>query len=158
MALARAPDPVKRTIDTKAGTGSVTISGGGFWRIFEVASGASVTIKDLTITDGNARTTQFEDPNNLDPHEGRGGGIVVDEGATLMITGSTVTNNVAPIISDPISGDPTHFAGGLGGGIADYGTLTMNNCAVNNNQALGTYGGGIAVFSGAPFPPRLPPA
>ena len=79
------------TIDTKAGQPPVTISGGNLSRIFEVATGASVTLHNLTITDGNAQTG-----NPADPHEGRGGGIVVDEGATLTITDSTVTDNSAP--------------------------------------------------------------
>ncbi len=119
------------TIDTKAGNDPVTISGDNLSRIFELATGASVTMHNLTIADGNAQTG-----HPADPHEGRGGGVVVDEGATLTINDSTVTDNSAPR---------------LGGGIADYGTLTVNNSAVTDNHALGTYGGGIAVFSGAPF-------
>ena len=117
------------------GNAPVTISGGGNSRVFEVAPGANVTLSNLTITGGNGQTG-----NAADPHEGRGGGVVVDEGAALTITGSTVTDNSAPR---------------LGGGIADYGTLTVRGCTVSDNHALGTYGGGIAVFSGAPFSARF---
>jgi predicted outer membrane repeat protein len=117
----------------------VTISGGGASRVFEISSGASVTMKDLLITSGNA---QVGDPT--DPHEGRGGGVVVDEGSILKMTGCTITNCFAPMIEST-------GKGGLGGGIADYGTLTMTNCSVIDNSALYTFGGGIAVFSGAPF-------
>jgi predicted outer membrane repeat protein len=127
------------TIQTSSDKDQATISGGGAFRVFEVSTGADVTMKDLTITGGNAQTGN---PN--DPHENRGGGIVVDEGASLKMTGCTVTNNATPAIE--IVGE-----GGLGGGIADYGTLTMTNCDVTDNQANGSYGGGIAVFSGAPF-------
>jgi hypothetical protein len=122
-----------------AGSAPVTISGGNLSRVFEVASGASVTLSNVTVTGGNAQTG-----NPYDAHEGRGGGIVVDEGAALTMTGSTVTNNSAPVIAST-------GKGGLGGGIADYGMLMVNNSAVTDNHALATYGGGIAVFSGAPF-------
>jgi hypothetical protein len=133
------------TIQTSSG--QATISGGGVSRVVEIAAGANVTMNNLTITGGDAL---IGDLNN--PYEGRGGGIVVDVGGALTMTGCTVTNNNAPSIPNtPTPDDPSPFAGGLGGGIADYGTLTMNNCAVTNNQALYKYGGGIAVFSGAPF-------
>jgi hypothetical protein len=119
------------TIASAAPPMPVTISGGNHSRVFEVAGGASVTLANLTVTGGNGLTG-----NPTDPHEGRGGGVVVDEGAALTITDSTVTDNSAPR---------------LGGGIADYGTLTLSGCTVSHNHALGTYGGGIGVFSGAPF-------
>jgi hypothetical protein len=125
------------TIRSAARPNPVTISGGGNSRIFEVAGGASVTLSNLTIIGGDGQTGNLNDP-----HEGRGGGIVVDEGATLSITDSTVSDCFAPFVAGK---------GGLGGGIADYGTLTVSGCTVSDDQALGTYGGGIAVFSGAPF-------
>jgi len=132
------------TIQTSSDQDRATVSGGGLSRVFEVATGASVNLSNLIVTGGNAQSGVFSDP-----HEGRGGGIVVDEGGSLTMTGSTVTNNSAPPI--PLPDNPPAFKGGLGGGIADYGTLTMNNCAVTANHALGTFGGGIAVFSGDPF-------
>jgi hypothetical protein len=134
------------TIQTSSDQARATVSGGGVSRVFEVAAGGRVTLNNLTVAAGNAQTG-----NANDPHEGRGGGIVVDEGSALTMTGCTVTNNIAAPISNPTPDDPNHLAGGLGGGIADYGTLTMANCSVTNNQAQYTFGGGIAVFSGAPF-------
>jgi hypothetical protein len=113
------------------GNAPVTISGGGASRIFEVAPGANITLSNLLITGGNGLAGILNRP-----HEDRGGGILIDELSTLTIKSSTVTNNSAVV---------------LGGGIADYGTLTVNNSTVSDNHALGTYGGGIAVFSGAPF-------
>jgi hypothetical protein len=113
------------------GNSPVTISGNNNSRVFEVADGASVTLSNLLITDGDGLAGI---PGR--PHEDRGGGILVDELSTLTVTGSTVSNNSAAV---------------LGGGIADYGKLTVNNSTISDNHALGTYGGGIAVFSGAPF-------
>ncbi|HEY2840503.1 MAG TPA: hypothetical protein VGJ26_15205, partial [Pirellulales bacterium] len=114
-----------------AGNASVTISGNSISRVFEVAGGADVTLSNVLITGGNG---QAGIPGR--PHELRGGGILVDELSTLTIKSSTVTSNSTAV---------------LGGGIADYGTLSVKNSTVSDNHALGTYGGGIAVFSGAPF-------
>ncbi len=119
------------TIQSAAAPVAVTIRGGNLSRVFEVAAGASVTLRDLDVTGGNGLAGV---PDR--PHDGRGGGILVDEGAALTIRSSAVSNNSAAV---------------LGGGIADYGTLTVFGGTVSDNQALGTYGGGIAVFSGAPF-------
>lgn len=122
----------KLTIKTQ-GDSQATISGGGLSRVFEIAPGADVTLKNLTVTGGTSQSG-----NPTDSYEGRGGGIVVEVGAALKVTGSTVTGNSAL----------RH-----GGGIADYGTLTVDHSVISNNQALGTYGGGISVFSGDPFSP-----
>lgn len=121
------------TIASASKSNPVTINGENHSRVFEIATGASVALSNLTITGGNGAAGIVGRP-----HENRGGGILVDEGSTLTITGSTVTANSAAV---------------LGGGIADYGTLVVNGCTVSDNHALGTYGGGIAVFSGAPFTP-----
>jgi hypothetical protein len=128
------------TITGVSNSNPVTISGGGQSRVFEIAGGASVAIADVTITGGNAQM------GNAD-YEGRGGGVVVDVGGSLAITDSTVTGNMAL----------------RGGGIDDFGALTVNRCTVSDNQALyqgpagldpgSHYGGGIAVFSGDPFSP-----
>src|SRR3954465_7105244 len=71
-----------RALRIQSSTGQpVAISGGGVSRVFEVAAGANVTLGNLIVTGGNAQTG-----NPDDPHEGRGGGIVVDEGGVLKIT------------------------------------------------------------------------
>jgi hypothetical protein len=130
------------TIRSASAPNPVTIDGGNQSRVFEVASGASVELSNLIITGGNAQTGDA-----ADPHEGRGGGIVVDEGAALTMTGCTVTDSTAPFVRNSVG----RLVGGLGGGIADFGTLTVNGCTISDNHALGTFGGGIAVFSGSPF-------
>jgi hypothetical protein len=117
------------------GADQLTISGQNQVRVFEVASGANVTLSDLTVTHGNGLPG-----NSAALHPNRGGGVVVDEGSTLTITGSTVSDSSATLNLGGLSG------GGLGGGIADYGTLTVSNCQVTDNVAETTFGGGIAVF------------
>src|SRR4051812_38107522 len=68
------------TVKNAAAPNPVTVSGNPLSRVFEVAAGASVTLSNLTITGGTGLTGN---PDDL--HEGRGGGVVVDEGATLTI-------------------------------------------------------------------------
>ncbi len=94
------------------GAGNLTVSGQNLSRVFEVYTGARVTLSDLTVTDGNGVAQ-----NSAALYPNRGGGIVVDEGSSLTITGSTVSGN-------SVFAGPT--GGGLGGGIADYGTLTVS--------------------------------
>jgi hypothetical protein len=115
--------------------GTQTISGGGASRVFEVASGASVTMEDLIITGGNSS------PNNpaglYGP--GEGGAITVDAGATLTLSKSTLTANPGFTAYGYTYGD--------GGAIANFGTLTVTDSTVSANSAgeLGR-GGGIANF------------
>jgi predicted outer membrane repeat protein len=117
------------------GAAKLTISGQNASRVFEVAAGASAMLSDLTVSGGDGV------PNNSPAlHPDRGGGIVVDENSSLTITRCTVSDNF--VIADP------HLGGGLGGGIADYGTLSVSDSTVSGNHAKTTYGGGIAVFFG----------
>jgi hypothetical protein len=110
------------------GDAPVTISGDNQSRVFEVDGGASVALSDVTVTGGTGRAGIAGRP-----HEDRAGGILVDELASLTMSGCTVTAN---------------STARLGGGIAVYGTLSASDCDVSGNQALGTYGGGIAIFFG----------
>jgi hypothetical protein len=88
-------------------------------RVFEVASGASVTLSDVTIINGSSGFGGF------------GGGILVDPNATLALSDSTVSYN---------SGD-------YGGGIANSGTLTVANCNVSSNGASRNYGSGGGILN-----------
>jgi hypothetical protein len=79
----------------------------------QVASGATLKLKNLTIADGFA-----SDHTN-------GGGIAND--GTLTVTNSTVSDNIASL--------------GNGGGISSNGTLTVTKSTFSNNGGLD--GGGI---------------
>jgi hypothetical protein len=83
---------------------TVTISGGGSVPVFAVVEGATVTLNDLTIADGNRAF---------------GGGSY--NNGTLTITNSTVSSNSAP----------GSIPGGAGSGIDNdyYGTLTIMTAA-----------------------------
>jgi predicted outer membrane repeat protein len=69
-----------------------------------------------------------------------GGGIYNSNTGMMTITGSTISNNQ--------TGNPGHF-GAYGGGIVNYGTLTIQDSTVSGNTALGGdiqggEGGGIS--------------
>jgi hypothetical protein len=99
------------------GANKVSVSGNDASRVFETAAGINVTINDLTITHGKA----------LD----QGGGILND-GANLTLTRDVLSQNVV-VESATDSGS--------GGGLRSLGgTLTITDCQIIGNQALGAAG------------------
>ena len=137
------------------GANQLAISGGGSSRVFQINSGADVTISGLTITDGLASdgagivnqgsltldslavtgNQANEDDGSLVGSPGSGGGLENLYGATMTINGSTISGNES--VGDPTFGGPAQ-----GGGIANDGVLTINGSTVIHNQALGGTGTG----------------
>ena len=89
-------------------------------------SGMGGAVRD----DGMATTTNTRFSNN---QLNTGGAIFVNSSATLTISSSTLTANVA--------------ASGLGGGISNHGSANIKACTFANNGA--TFGGGILSLSGS---------
>ena len=98
------------------GAGQLTVSGGGASRVFDIASGADVTLSGLTIANGVAvqgggidnfgtltvdRCTLLNNKaiggsgNSTTPDAANGGGIANEVGASLALTRSLLANNVA---------------------------------------------------------------
>jgi hypothetical protein len=95
------------------------IDGAGYFRVFTISTGFTVSLSNLAIVDGGGASNVVG-----------GGGGILNEG-TLTLSGCTVSGNVA--------------RGGVGGGIANLGTLTLTaGCTVTGNSCLD--GGGIANF------------
>ncbi|HEX8846812.1 MAG TPA: choice-of-anchor Q domain-containing protein, partial [Pyrinomonadaceae bacterium] len=124
----------------------VTISGGDASRVFNIQAGKTVTIKDLTITDG-AATGSF--PSNA-------GGAILNDG-TLTIINSTIRDNNADlhggaiysngsltVINSTFNGNNANGSGAAGGAIGSNSTLTITNSTFSNNSA--NLGGG-AIFA-----------
>jgi hypothetical protein len=88
-------------------------------RVFVVTGGGTSNIAGVTIEGGRAQ----------------GGGGILNDGATLTVTNSVITNNQANPV---VAGLPA-----LGGGIQNTAgsTLTLSNTAVTVNQAFGAVGG-----------------
>ncbi len=138
-------DPTRMTTIAGLGAYQLTVSGNDTSRVFHIASGATVHISGLTITQGRALDTGQGD---LD---GSSGGIS-NEG-TLALADCTVCENTAAydgggignggvltIVGSTLS---ENSAAQYGGGIANTGTLTIANSTLSENSATGG-GGGIA--------------
>jgi hypothetical protein len=125
-----------------AGAGSTVISGGG--PVITIGSfGATreptVSIDAVTITGGVTRTSPESIPFSGQPGVwALGGGVEIppkanlNGGATVTITNSVITaNSAAP------SAASSGFAVAGGGGIDNYGTLSLMNTTVSDNQVGG---------------------
>ena len=87
-------------------------------RVFDIHAPATVTIRDVTVTGGF--TTEH------------GGGFRVEAGATLNLVDIDVVNNVT---TNP------NLPGGLGGGIANFGTTTVDRSTLRDNASTLRNGG-----------------
>mgnify|MGYP001942606215 CR=1 FL=1 len=90
-------------------------------RALRISNSATAGLNRLTLTNGDVTGSS-----------GSGGAVEVQLGATLTMTDST------------ISGNRAHY----GGGLANSGTLILNNCTVSGNQTDFQDGGGIHNFQG----------
>src|SRR5206468_10933519 len=117
------------------------------FRLFDVASGASLTVDALTLQNG------------LEVGSGKSaeGGAIYNQG-TLVLNGATLQNNTAQG-SNGANATKVKQNGGTGqdaagGGIRSNGSLTLENGSlVQNNKALGGNGGNApaAVSHTTPF-------
>jgi CSLREA domain-containing protein len=128
----------------------ITVSGNDTVRVFEVGSGAKLTLANLTVADGvataggglfnnsgtvNVFNSTFSGNTASDDFGGDGGGIFNTFG-TLRVTNSTFSGNSATESATFAS-----FGGGIqSGGIGS--TLTVTNSTFSENSA--TDGGGIS--------------
>src|SRR5215208_8297401 len=105
------------TID--GGSADITISGDNKYRVFEVVSGAKLTLSNLTVANGAVGISE-------------GGGGIRSINSTLEVSNSTISDNSA------------YAGGGIyieGGGT----TLEVSNSTISDNSA-DLSGGGINIF------------
>ncbi|HEU5100153.1 MAG TPA: family 16 glycosylhydrolase, partial [Roseiflexaceae bacterium] len=166
------------TIDGADAPG-LAISGGGVKRVFEVFASVTATIRNLTLTNGygsqraggvlNNGTLTLDHVavtgNTMATTAGDfwqgGGGIYNDDGATLNLVDSTVSNNTAgwsgggvysffntttTIVRSTISGNTS---ADVGGGIRSLGNMTITNSTISGNTSTGWHGGAIFHTDGA---------
>ncbi len=146
-----------------AGANQTVISGGGpvlTIGSFGSSSEPTVSIEGVTITGGVTRSS----PESM-PFVGQegvfalGGGVEIPPnadftgGATVTITDSVITGNrVAPTATlpfgPPCPNGPCPFALAAGGGIDNWGTLTLDGATISNNR-VGTASGLSALASDA---------
>jgi len=155
------------------GAAVTSIDGTLIDRVLDVATGAIVTVQDVTITRGRARagTDGLSDQagNGLDNFGTSGGpgaaGGGIRSAGTLTVTSSTISGNAAGNGGD--GGDSHAFggflgsgggnasggsggSGGAGGAVASSGALTITNSRIIGNSAgSGGDGGDAIAGSGA---------
>ncbi|MEP4077702.1 choice-of-anchor Q domain-containing protein [Haloferula sp.] len=160
------------TIDASALPGGITLSGEEISRVFEVASGVTVSMESLTITGGDSNNQSggaiLNSGGNLilqnstvsnSTSGANSGGAIFSNGGSLTLTDSNITGN-----SNSSSGGGLYYTGagnimvrdstitgnsaGTGGGIYNVsGVLTVDDSTVSGNTATGS-GGGILLSSG----------
>jgi hypothetical protein len=112
-------DPDRVSIDGSGLSSGVTIDGGaGMNRLFTVAAGATLHLRNLTLTGGNGGGAS--QPNF--------GGAILNRG-TLVVEDTTICDNLLDTTS------------GQGGGIYSHGSLTVTRCTFTGNTAY--EGGGV---------------
>jgi len=128
------------------GANRLSISGNNASRVFDVASGKTVTIANLTIADGMVNTPLESSPNVA---TWGGGGILNEAGATLTLVNDTLNNNQALGVNGQDE---------FGGGLFNMGNAIVSGCNFTNNQVLGagsydaiggSAGGAIDNYGGA---------
>ena len=117
------------------GANQLAVSGNNSSRVFEIAAGLDVTINGLTITHGHA------------PDQGGG---ILNDGSNLTLSGDVLS---------PERGLRECHSGAAGGGLQSLGgVLTVTDCQITGNQALGAagasafgdaLGGGINISAGS---------
>jgi hypothetical protein len=152
------------------GAASLTVrrDTGGFYRIFTVDSGATVTLSGLTITNGNLYVTNGAGIynnggtltlNNVIVSGNSGGGIY--NGGTLTLNNATVSGNPGDGIKDSGSGtitlnnstvsDNSIYGAGI---LIEYGGVTTI-LTLNNSTVSGNFSVGIGTFSDSSFRDRI---
>ena len=129
-----------------AGVSRTSVEGGGpvvQVGLFGAATSPVVTIEDLTLTGGVARTTQEADEAGLPGAEALGGGLMHPAGenqglgAVVTLRNVAITHNrVAPTDGEEFSGDEGVVVSSLaaGGGIDSWGDLTLDHTVVTDNR------------------------
>ena len=170
-------DSAGLTID--GGSADITVSGNNAVRVFDVRSGAKLTLNNLTVANGrgaggggiynNAGTVAVTNSTlsgNSAPYVSTSGGGIENNNGTLTVTNSTLSGNSADykgggihnwnggtltVTNSTLSGNRvTDVDYGSGGGIASYGgTLTVTNSTLWGNSAGAGRGGGIESYGGS---------
>lgn len=122
------------TIQNGTVTGGKAFEGGGIY----VASDAIVTLADGAIVRDNVAET------NRRVHKGLGGGVYVDKGGVLSISGAQILNNKTD--GDPFDIRSDNEANGGGIYVSSGATFTMTSGLISQNEAI-KKGGGICLGS-----------
>lgn len=144
-----------------AGTNQTFIDANQIDRLFQVFSGRTLNLSNLTLINGNASTTDnggnIQNQGNLiltnvmvvNGKSARGGGVYNDVGATMTATDSVFAGNTAILQGGALYNDGTltliraqvgqdgagNFSNTHGGGLYNFGTLTITDSSFTDNTA-----------------------
>jgi hypothetical protein len=149
------------TID--GGSADITISGDNQYHVFEVGSGAKLTLSTLTVAHStafrgggihNSGTLEVSNSTLSDNRAGGAGGGIYNLAGTVTVSNSTLSGNSAnssesgggifnyqgtlEVSNSTLSGNSAPTAGG----IYNAGTATVSNSTLSGNSAT-LFGGGI---------------
>jgi hypothetical protein len=119
---------ITQSLDVEGlGARRLAVSGDNASRVFDVSSGATVTIAGLTITGGLA-------DGNSPGFTSAGGGIL--NSGDLTLTRDVLSDNQA--VGDAVHTTLGNRPGGaVGGGVANLGTLTVSRSLLTRNRVVG---------------------
>ncbi len=127
ITLGSALDQITEDVNIQGpGASQLTVSGASNYRVFDIASGKTVSISGLTVENGSVSTAGG--------CPGSGAGIR-NEGGTLTLDGVVVTGNQAT------GTDSAMVACANGAGIYTYGVLVLRRSTVIDNHATATESG-----------------
>jgi hypothetical protein len=128
------------------GVGTTTVDANGFGRIFSVYASNSLTLEDLTVTQGQAPSGNFNGGGvGLGGSGEDGGAIIAATGSTLSLTRVAIKDSRAGGAGD---GTNTGGLGGDGGAIYSAGATTITDSTISGNEAGKGGHGGIDGRSG----------
>ncbi|MDG4799825.1 hypothetical protein [Micromonospora sp. WMMD980] len=149
---------IKQDVTIKGNGSTIERDAEDTFRIFRVADGGHLTLKDLTVKGGNASEFTYPGPTASGrEHEkegaGDGGALLVEHGGKAHLSRVTFTGNNAEHDGGAVANfgrvwlaESTvvdNHARGDGGGIFNRGVLKIEETKVDDNTAVGS-GGGIA--------------
>ncbi len=121
---------------------SATISGGNAVRLFTVAPGATLSMTNLTLANGNFSVTN----GTLDPTADAG--AIYNNGGTVTLTGCLLTNNLAAKYNYSFN----VVALARGGAIFNNGgTVSLFGSSISNNTTMSIGGYFVSLSGGASY-------
>lgn len=125
---------------------TVTLSGGGAVRLFQVGTNVTFSLKGLTLANGRFLGANGANGNPPAPGQDGSGAGILNLGGTVNLTGCTLTNHFVQggnagldVAND--SNNKGRGGGGLGAAIGSLGgSVNLTNCLVAGNAAQGGQG------------------
>jgi predicted outer membrane repeat protein len=125
---------------------SITVGGGGAYQVFYIDSTATVTLKDLTVTNGYASASSLG--SELGGGAYNNGTLTVSNSTfstnSALVQGGAIYNGNALTVTDSTFTGNSTGSSGAGGAILSDGTESITNSTFSNNSS--GHGGAIVSY------------